>query len=393
MGIWDKLKAELIDIVEWLDPSSDAMVHRFERYNNEIKHGAKLVVRAGQAAVFVNEGQIADVFNPGMHTLETKNLPLLATLLGWKYGFESPFKAEVYFCSTRRFTDMKWGTKNPIMLRDAEFGPTRLRAFGTYVVHVSDPAAFIKAIVGTDAHFTTDEITNQLRNLIVARFSDILGESKIPVLDLAANYDELGVFITNRIQAEFAAYGLEVSQLLVENISLPPAVEEALDKRTSMGVIGDLRRYTEFQTAEAMAAAAKNPGGMAAGGMGMGMGFAMAGQMGQAMSGPQAQHGPAQHGPQAPAPASHGPQAPAPGPQAPSPAPPPLPSQTQYYVAINSQQAGPFDLNALRSKAQSGEFTRDTLVWKAGMTAWSPAAEVDETRSLLASVPPPLPPK
>ncbi|MBT8484529.1 MAG: SPFH domain-containing protein, partial [Phycisphaerae bacterium] len=264
MGIWDRLKTELIDIIEWLDPSNDTMVHRFERYENEIKYGAKLIVREGQAAVFVNEGQIADVFGPGTHTLETKNLPILATLKGWKYGFHSPFKAEVYFCSTRRFTDLKWGTQNPVMLRDSEFGPVRLRAFGTYVIKTSDPGTFIREIVGTDGHFTTDEITEQLRNMIVSRFTDILGESNIPILDLAGNYDELGDFITNRIQPEFGTYGLELTKFLVENISLPPAVEEALDKRSSMGVIGDLKKYTQFQTAEAIRDAAQNPGGMAA---------------------------------------------------------------------------------------------------------------------------------
>ena len=273
MGLWDKLRGELIDIIEWLDSTNDTLVYRFERYNNEIKYGAKLVVREGQAGVFVNEGQLADVFTPGTYTLETKNLPILGTLKGWAHGFESPFKAEVYFVSTRRFTDLKWGTKNPVMLRDAEFGPLRLRAFGTYVTRVSDPGAFIKEIVGTDAHFTTDEITNQLRNLIVARFTDILGESKIPVLDLAANYDELGKFLTDRIQPEFTSYGMELTKLLVENISLPPAVEEALDKRSSMGVIGDLSKYTQFQAAEALRDAAKNEGGTGGGRHGDGDGL------------------------------------------------------------------------------------------------------------------------
>ena len=366
MSLWNKLKGELVDIIEWLDPSSDTLVHRFPRYNNEIKYGAKLVVREGQAAVFVNEGKIADVFNPGTFTLETQNLPLLSTLMGWKYGFESPFKAEVYFCSMRRFTDLKWGTKNPIMLRDPEFGPVRLRAFGTYVMRVNDPAVLIREIVGTDAHFGTDEITKQLRNLIVSRFADILGESKLPVLDLAANYDELGSFITVRIQTEFGKYGVELTKLLVENISLPASVEEALDKRTSMGVVGDLHKYTQFQTAEAMRAAAENPGGMAAGGMGMGMGFAMAGQMGQAMA-PNA----------APAPAT----------------PPALPTQgTQFFVAINNQQVGPFDAATLKQKAQSGEINADTLVWRQGMSAWTAAAQVAEFNDILGAAPPPLPP-
>jgi membrane protease subunit (stomatin/prohibitin family) len=380
MAIWDKLKGEIIDIIEWLDPSSDTMVYRFERYGNEIKYGAKLIVREGQAAVFVNEGQIADVFGPGTYTLETRNLPILATLLGWKYGFESPFKAEVYFASTRRFTDLKWGTMNPIMMRDKEFGPVRLRSFGTYEIRVGDPGTFIREIVGTDGHFTTDEVTEQLRNVVVSRFADILGESGIPILDLAANYDELGSFINDRIKGEFSAYGLELTKFLVENISLPPAVEEALDKRSSMGIIGDLSKYTQFQTAEAMRDAAKNPGGMAAGGMGMGMGFAMASQMAQSM-----QPG-GQPGGQPATPAA----APAPGPAT----PPPLPGHAvTFFAAINGQQAGPFDLETIRGRAQAGEITRDTLVWTAGMANWQAAGTVQQLQSVWAAVPPPIPPK
>jgi len=375
VALWKKLTGELVDIVQWLDDSNDTLVYRFERYGNEIKYGAQLVVREGQAAVFINEGQLADVFQPGTHTLETKNLPILSTLLGWKHGFESPFKAEVYFVSTRRFTDLKWGTKNPVTMRDPEFGPVRIRAFGTYVIRVGDPAKFIKEIVGTDGHFTTDEITEQLRNLIVSRFSDIAAESKIPVLDMAANYDEFGTFVTEKIGPEFADYGLEVTKLLVENISLPPAVEEALDKRSSMGVIGNLNAYTQFQTAQAIESAAENPGGMAAGGMGMGMGFAMANQIGGAMQQPQQQQPPPQ--PQ----------------QAPPPAaPPPLPPTVQFFAAIGGQQAGPFDIAQLQQQAQAGQFTRETLVWKQGMAGWIPAAQVAELANVFSSAPPPLPP-
>ena len=379
MSLWKKIKGELIDIVEWLDPSNDTMVHRFERYGNEIKWGAKLVVREGQAAAFVNQGQLADIFAPGMYTLETKNLPILSTLLGWYHGFQSPFKAEVYFVSTRQFTDLKWGTKNPIMLRDAEFGPLRLRAFGTYAIRVKDAGVFLKEIVGTDGHFTTDGITNQLRNLIVSRFTDILGESRIPALDLAANYDELGNFITMRIQPEFAGYGIELSKMLVENISLPPKVEEVLDKRTSMGVVGDLSKYTQFQAAEALEKAADNPGGMASGGMGMGIGFAMASQMGQAVGG-QAMG--AQKGGTAPAGAAGGVGG----------APPPLPAAVQYFAAIDNQQAGPFDVSALQQKIAAQEITRETLVWKQGMANWTPAGEVAELQQFLTATPPPLPP-
>ena len=370
MGFFDKLRGEFVDIVEWLDSSNDTMVYRFERHGNEIKHAAKLVVREGQTAVFINEGKIADVFAPGTYTLETQNLPLLSTLKGWKYGFESPFKAEVCFLSTRQFTNLKWGTKNPIMLRDAEFGPIRLRAFGSYAMRVQDPTAFIREIVGTDGHFTTDEITQQLRNMIITRFTDLLGESKIPALDLAANYNELGEFVLEKMGPEFGAYGLEITKYLVENISLPEAVEEALDKRSSMGVIGNMNTFTQYQTANAMEKAAENPGGMAAGGMGMGMGFAMANQMGNQMGAGQQQQQQ----------------------QQPAAAPPPPPAPTAFFVAVNGAQTGPFDLGTLQQQLASGQFNAQTTVWKAGMAGWVAAGTVPELAGLFAAPPPPPPP-
>jgi membrane protease subunit (stomatin/prohibitin family) len=363
MGIWDKVRGELIDIVQWTDDSNDTMVYRFERYNNQIKFGAQLTVREGQTAVFVNEGKIADFFQPGMYTLETQNLPVLSTLQGWKYGFNSPFMAEVYFCSMRQFTDLKWGTMNPIILRDAEFGPVRLRAFGTYVMKVSDPAVLIRQIVGTDGRFTVDEIVNQLRNLIVSRLAEILGQSKIPVLDMAANYSELGDFLNKRIAPDFQSYGLELTKLLVENISLPPAVEEVLDKRTSMGVVGNLAAYTQFNIANSIPEAAKNPGGLAAAGAGIGLGMAMAAPMGQALSSQQ-----------------------------PMATPPTIPVAGAYFVAFEGKQTGPFDLQALASQAASGTLTRQSLVWTQGMPQWTSAGQVPALAGIFANVPPPLPP-
>ncbi len=367
MGIWDKVRGEFIDIVQWIDDTNDTMVYRFERYNNQIKYGAQLTVREGQTAVFVNEGRIADVFQPGMYSLETRNLPILSTLQGWKYGFNSPFLAEVYFCSMRQFTDLKWGTMNAIMMRDAEFGPVRLRAYGTYVVRISDPQTLIRQIVGTDGHFTVEEIVNQLRNLIVSRFAEIAGQSRIPVLDMAANYGELGAFLTQKIAPEFQTYGLELTKLLVENISLPEAVEEALDKRTSMGVVGNLAAYTQFNVANSIPDAAKNPGGLAAAGAGIGMGMAMAGPIGQALSG-QAQAG-----------------------SAPAAAPPPIPGAAAYFVAVGGTQTGPFDMQALASQVSEGQLTRQTLVWTQGMAQWTAAGELPALQPLFANVPPPLP--
>jgi membrane protease subunit (stomatin/prohibitin family) len=363
MGIWDKVRGELIDIVQWIDDTNDTMVYRFERYNNQIKYGAQLTVREGQAAVFVNEGKIADSFQPGMYALETKNLPVLSTLQGWKYGFNSPFMAEVYFCSMRQFTDLKWGTMNPIILRDAEFGPVRLRAFGTYVMKINDPLVLIRQIVGTDGRFTVDEIVNQLRNLIVSRFAETLGQSKIPVLDMSANYSELGDFLTKRIAPEFQSYGLELTKLLVENISLPPEVEEAMDKRTSMGVVGNLAAYTQFNIANSIPDAAKNPGGLAAAGAGIGLGMAMAGPMGQALSGQQQ-----------------------------TATPPPIPAADMYFVAFEGKQTGPFDIQTLESQAVSGRLTRQSLVWTQGMAQWTPAEQVPELAKIFSNVPPPLPP-
>jgi membrane protease subunit (stomatin/prohibitin family) len=362
MGLWTKLTGELVDIVEWLDPTHDTLVYRFERYNNEIKYGAQLVVRPSQAAVFVNMGQIADVFNPGMYTLDTRNLPILSTLLGWKYGFNSPFKCEVYFVSTRKFTDCKWGTKNPVMMRDPEFGPVRLRAFGTYAMQVKDPARFVTQIAGTAARFTTEEITEQLRNMIVTRFADSLGEGRLPILELASNYTELGDKLLKHMQPEFDDYGVGITTLLVENISLPPEVEAALDKRTSMGLIGDMGKFTQFQAASALTDAAKS-GGSAGGMMGMGVGVLLAGQMGQAMA------------PAAP----------------PLPGAPPLPPPILYYVAVGGRQMGPFDTAAVREQIAARQVTPDTLVWKPGMPAWIAAKEVPEIAALLGGMPPPLP--
>jgi len=365
-----KLFGEFVDVIEWTDSSTDTLVWRFERYNNEIKFGAKLTVREGQNAVFVNEGEVADVFAPGMYELRTANLPILSTLQGWSHGFQSPFKAEVYFFNMRRFTNLKWGTRNPAMLRDPEFGPVRLRAFGTYEIRIQDPTLLLTELVGTDGHFTTDKITDQLRNLIVARFATILGSSGIPVLDLAANYDQLGQFVHGRLAPEFANYGLELTTFLVENVSLPPAVEEAMDRRTSMGVIGDLSKYTQFQAAEAMRAAASNPAdGGASAGIGMGMGMAMAKHFADSMSG----------GGQAASPAAV------------PPAPPPLPQAKSFFVARGGQPEGPYEVAALRQQRSEGRLGADDLVWAEGMAGWEKAAAVAELKAIFPPAPPPIP--
>lgn len=362
MSFWKKLKGELVDIIEWAEDSPDSLVWKFPRYNNEIKYGAQLIVRPAQSAVFVDQGKIADVFRDGRYELDTKNLPLLSTILGWKYGFNSPFKADVFYVSTKRFTDLKWGTQNPVMIRDAEFGPVRLRAFGTYALQCTDPGKLVTEIAGSGAHFSVDGIVEQLRNIIVSRFTDVLGESRIPILDLAANYDELGAFLTERIGEKVGEYGLTLTSLMVENISLPPNVEEALDKRSSMGIIGDLSRYTQYQTAEAIGDAAQNPGGGMGDAMGLGAGFAMANQMAQSMNTGAVAGGP-----------------------------PPVPGAVQYFIAAGGQQTGPFTIEQIGQQASAGALKADTLVWKAGMAQWAKALEVPEVASLVARTPPPIP--
>jgi membrane protease subunit (stomatin/prohibitin family) len=292
MSILDKVKEaalnQFIEVIEWLDESKDTLLYRFPVAGQEIKNGAQLIVRESQAAVFVFEGQVADVFTPGRYTVEGGNTPILSKLGAWKYGFNSPIKSEVYFVNTKQFTDMKWGTSNPIMLRDSDFGIVRLRAFGAYSLRVADPGEFIKQVAGTNAHFQTEDIDGQLKRAIVTEFSDAIGEMKIPALDLAAQYKEMGEAIRAKINEDFRGYGLEVTKFYVENISLPPEVEAAMDRRASMGALGDANKYMQFQAADALRDAAQNEGGGAGLGAGLGAGFAVGNQMAGAFgAGPQ----------------------------------------------------------------------------------------------------------
>ena len=371
MPIFDFLSGQFIDVIHWTDDTRDTMVWRFEREGHEIKYGAKLTVREGQTAVFVHEGQLADVFTPGLYMLETNNMPILTSLQHWDHGFRSPFKSEIYFIATTRFTNLKWGTKNPIMLRDPEFGPTRLRAFGTYTVRVSDPAKFLAEIVGTDGEFTMDEISYQIRNIIVQAFSRIIAGSGIPVLDMAANTADLGKLVAGEISAIVAEYGLTIPEFYIENISLPPEVEAALDKRTSMGIAGDLGRFTQYSAAEAMTAAAGNPsgGGGIGAGLGMGMGMAMAQNL-------------AQDGPWGARPA-HPPAAQTP--------PPPPPVEHVWHIAENGQTHGPYSKASMGRMATEGKLTRDTHVWTAGQDGWMRAEDVTELAQLFTILPPPPP--
>lgn len=369
-SLWDKVFGEFIDIIEWTEDNPNTMVYRFERYGNEIKYGAKLTVRETQVAVFVNEGQIADVLTPGLYELETKNLPVLTTLQHWGHGFSSPFKAEVYFFNMRQFTDLKWGTKNPVMLRDKEFSMVRLRTFGSYAIRISDPEKFMMELLGTDGRFSVSEISDQLRDIIVSRYTSILGSANIPVLDLAGNYDQLGKFITTRISPEFSDYGIELTKVLVENVSLPSVVEEALDKRTSMGMIGDLDQYLKFNAAESLA----NENSASGGAMEMGVGLAMGQQMSNAMTQPssEAQVAPVIHA-----------------------APPPVPVD-RWHVALNGEATGPHSVSTIKNMIEEGVISAETLVWMSGMAEWQPAVENATLKALLDQLgdndqPPPMP--
>jgi len=367
MGIFKSFKGELIDIVEWLDESNDTIVFRFKRHDNEIKNSARLVVRESQIAVFVDQGKFADVFLPGTYTLTTENIPILSTLKGWKHGFDSPFKSEVYFINSKRFTDLGWGTPNPIIIRDPELGPIRIRAFGNYSIRVTDGPLFIKEISGTDGDFTISEIEDQLRNFIVTGFSDAIAESKIPVIDFASKYDEIGDFCNQKLLSKFNNYGLELIDLLVENISLPEGLEEMLDKRSSMNIVGDLNDYSKFQSAEAMEEAAKNPSGGASEGIGMGMGFGMAQNMMQNMTQQNTSESNKKQ------------------------VPPAIPKQNLYYYVENGAQKGPVSVSDIENLIKSNLLIKDTLVWMDGMEEWTNADNVPEISKLFGSLPPPIP--
>ncbi len=278
---------QFIEVIEWLDNTGDTMVYRFPVVGQEIKNGAQLIVRESQAAVFVFEGQVADVFTPGKYEIDGGNTPILSKLGAWKFGFNSPFKSEVYFVNTKQFTDMKWGTSNPIMLRDADFGMVQLRAFGAYSLRVADPAQFIKEIAGTNAQFSTEDIEAQLKRAIVTEFSDSLGELKIPAIELASQYKELGEKIRGQINEDFKGYGLEVTKFYVENVSVPEEVQDAINRRAAMGALGNVDQYMKFQAADALRDAAQNESGGAGLGAGLGAGFAVGNQMVGAFGGAQ----------------------------------------------------------------------------------------------------------
>ena len=367
MGLWDKISGEFVDVIEYLDDTNNTLAHRFERYQNEIKNGAKLTVRESQLAVFVSEGQFADVFEPGMYELTTQNLPILTTLKSWKYGFDSPFKAEVYFINTRVFDNLKWGTPQPLPMRDPDFGVIQMRAHGGYHFKVKDPKVLIKEAAGTDGHFTLEEIEKRLRDYIQTGFPDAVGESKIPLLDMIMNYNELSERVKANLMPKFEKNGLELVEFTIGAITVPDAVQKAIDERSSMSALGNMSQYQQYKSAQAMEKAAENPNGGAGEGIGMGLGFGMASQMMNQQQNAQ--------------------------PQQQQSSPPPVPTAVAFHAVINGQQAGPFSLDVIKQMIVKNEFSKETLVWKQGMDNWIKAGDVSDLQPVFGSVPPPLPPQ
>jgi excisionase family DNA binding protein len=265
MGLMDFIKGQLIDIIEWTDDSRDTLSFRYPDDDKEIKRGAQLIVRESQVAQFVYVGQYGDTFGPGKYTLTTDNIPVLTSLKGWKYGFESPFKADVYYIVTRVFTGNKWGTSNPVMMRDADFGIVRLRAFGTYDFRIVQPQRFLKEVAGTDQHFRLDEFADAMRSRLVSVFSEALASAKVPALDVAMRYSELGTALLPLINPALTEkYGLEMTSFILENVSVPPEVEAAIDKRSSMAAVGNLTDYVKYQMAQGLEKGGSGVGGLGA---------------------------------------------------------------------------------------------------------------------------------
>ncbi len=372
MGLFDKLRGEFIDVVEWLDNTQDTMVYRFERYNNELKHGAQLTVRPGQVAVLVNEGNlVADLFNPGRYELTTSNMPIMTTLNSWKYGFNSPFKAEVYFFSMKEFIDMKWGVKEPVYYTDPRFGiDIEARAFGTYTLKFKDPKLFLERFSATNGIYTTDYITGQLRSILVMELSDKLNESGIPANKLAGNLKELSDILHPMINASIEAkYGLTIPTFLVESISLTEEDKRRLKMISEKMALGDSSTFVQQDLLDSMKISAKQGGGNPGVdmlGMMMGMNMMNQNNMMNVNNNPQQMNKGSM--------------------------PPPVPVSA-YFVAVNGQQTGPFDVNQLSQFASQGQFTAKSMVWKSGMPAWALAEQIPELSVIFNNTtPPPIPP-
>ncbi len=381
MGMRDMIRGEFVDIIEWLDDTNTTLAWRFPRYQNEIKNGAQLIVREGQRAVFVYRGQLADQFTPGHYTLTTENMPIMGTLQGWRHGFNSPFRSEVYFVNTRPYPDLRWGTPQPVTVRDPDFKMVQVRANGTTVVRVTDPTEFLRQVLGTQSVVDMEQVTEMIRRNIALAFNDMVMGSGLGAIDLQGRQvelsDKLREFVAQRVQA----FGLGIDAVTM-TISLPEEIQQAMTRGVARGLeesgflnnVGDLNRFEQARRADAMLAAAQNEGGGPAGAaIQAGLGVALGSQMAGAAQGGNYQQ-PQQ--PQRPAGFVS--------------APPPLPPQQQFHFDNGGQPAGPYPLNALRQFVTSGQLTRDTVVWTDGMSGWAPASTVAALQPLF-STPPPLP--
>ena len=362
MGIFDKLRNEFIDIIDWTDNTSDTMIWKFPRKDNEIKMNAKLTVRESQQAVFMNEGVIADIFQPGLFTLQTQNMPILATLKGWKYGFESPFKADVFFVSTKQFIDQKWGTKNALIINDDRFGMIELRAFGTFAFKIIDGGKFIKEIAGTNEFYSTEDIEGQLRSLIVTKFSNAVGGGLVTIDKFASNLEELSANCQEKLNTDFESYGLQITKFLIENVSMPEDLKKEIFEYSRLNKI-DMQKLAQLKSAQSIEIAAANQG-LAGAGTGIGVGIGVGNMMASAFNNNASQPNASM--------------------------PPPIPSAVQIFVAVNGQQTGPFDINNLQTMTQSGALTRETQVWKNGMATWANAESIPELNTLFSNMPPPI---
>ncbi|MFX0578285.1 SPFH domain-containing protein [Nocardia nepalensis] len=381
----DMIRGEFVDIIEWLDDSRTTLAWRFPRYENEIKNGAELIVREGQQAVFVYRGQLADKYGPGHYTLTTENMPIMSTLQGWRHGFDSPFRSEVYFVNTRPVTDMRWGTPQPVTVRDPDFRMVQIRANGTAVVKVVDTEKFLKQVIGTDSVVDMDEITELLRSNVTTAFSDMVLASGLGAIDLQGRQVELSGRLREFVAQRVTGYGLDIDAVTM-TISLPEEIQQAMTRGVARGVEAggfmnnvDLNRYQQMQAADAMVVAAGNPGGGMGAAMQAGMGVVLGGQMANAMQGGLA--------PQQSAPAATQ-----------SSAPPPLPSQQSFHFDNGGQPAGPYTIEQLRQFVAGGQLSRETNVWTEGMPGWAAASTVAVLQTLFAAppplpgIPPPLPP-
>ena len=366
MSFFDKLKGELVDIVEYPDPPAGSLVYRFQRYDNQIKYGAKLIVREGQGAIFVNEGKLAEIFTPGTYALETRNLPILSTLLGWKYGFSSPFKAEVYFFSTRPVLNQQWGTQQPITMELPGYGLGEVRAFGQVSYRIAEPDVFFRQMVGTTGMLTDGGLLVYLRGLVMSQFSQALTASHPTVEQLMGNLDTLDDRLQADINAKLKPLGFELTQFLIESLSLPPKLRDEIFEYSRLNKV-DLGKFTQLQAARAIGDLAKNDGGgVGTQGMLLGVGLGAAGQVMKNLSGAFAA-----------APDS----------------PPPLPQESvpAFHVALEGKAQGPFTSAQISELIGNGAIKPDTLVWRPGMTSWEPIKTNGELKSLFAIQPPPLP--